>query len=69
VTPPQEKGVGAGQGSIYIYIFELYYIKNDNFLRCICGDTEMSPTYTDMYVKTMPGKMTEGGCPNVIENK
>jgi len=67
VTPPQEKGVGAGQGSIYI--FELYYIKNDNFLRCICGDMEMSPTYTDMYVKTMPGKMTEGGCPNVIENK
>jgi len=54
---------------IYIYIFELYYIKNDNFLRCICGDMEMSPTYTDMYVKTMPGKMTEGGCPNVIENK
>ena len=30
---------------------------------------EMSPTYTDMYVKTVPGKMTEGGCPNVIENK
>ena len=54
---------------IYIYIFELYYIKNDNFLRCICGDMEMSPTYIDMYVKTMPGKMTEGGCPNVIENK
>ena len=53
----------------YIYIFELYYIENDNFLRCICGDMEMSPTYTDMYVKTMPGKMTEGGCPNVIENK
>ena len=50
---------------IYIYIFELYYIKNDNFLRCICGDMEMSPTYTDMYVKTMPGKMNEGGRPKV----
>ena len=41
---------------IYIYI---------NFLRCICGDMEMSPTYTDMYVKTMPGKMNEGGRPKV----
>ena len=46
---------------IYTYIFELYYIENDNFF----GDTEMSPTYTDMYVKTMPGKMNECGRPKV----
>ena len=50
---------------VYIYIYLSYII-----LKVITsGDMEMSPTYTDMYVKTMPGKMTEGGCPNVIENK
>ena len=57
MTPPQEKGVGAGQENVHIFSTGYGYISIDEY---IYGDMEMSPIYTDIHIKTTPSKNDRG---------
>ena len=65
MTPLQEKGVGAGQGRVCIFLLAVSY-----FYRYIHAATWRCQRHTPTcFSRRCPGKITEGGGPKVRKNK